>query len=352
VRVDPNTLASIIEVEGYGLIPVSAEQRMQAALEIRATLQTAASDDEGSRAIRSRIRSVEQLLGDDARRRLADLPILWCDSSLPHAAAVEIDNASALLVCRGLFDLVHFQTSLDSVCNLLLQAEARHGLRGDPEQLPSGRMNLAGYVILADAYSNLRPPATIADMLGPKALTDVDIGVSTSLVLLLLHELGHVALGHTRARTAGDGAAINAVADPGDGDARVRLELEADAFSLDSVVPEWRAQLLASVISLHNVFRFFEVFGVVPSQEYPSADQRLAALMDRMPLSAADRAFADVWLDDYRRRQRTIAAPPATAGDMIDRFDRTMDAATAYRTVDAIRADLAASGIVLEKPES
>lgn len=350
-ELDPDTLATILETEGYGLIPLSSEQRMQAALDVRSALKTASTEAEGARALRKRLECVAQLLSDETAGHLARLQIFWVESGLPHAAAILHDGTPAILVCRGLFDLVHFQTTLNSACSLLRQTEAKLGMGGAPESLPSGRMNLAGYVILADAYRHLRPPATIADLLGPKALLDVDLGVSTSLVLLLLHELGHVVLGHTDARSASARATVDTVPDPGESRERLRLQLEADAYALDGVAPQWRAQMLASLICLHNVFHFFEIFGVRPAREYPTADQRLAALIERMPLSGPDRIFADSWLGDYRRREATIAARPSTADEMVNQFDRTMDVATAYRVVDEIRADLNASGIVLEKPD-
>ena len=344
---EPDALAEIIGQDGYALLPLDAEQRMKARMEVQRTQRRASTDDPGAKALRKRLASVSRILSDDARERLEALPLYWVESALPHAAVFERDGSAGIVVCRGLFDLVHFEVGLTTVCSLLLPIEGPAPADG---MGLSQRLHLAGHVILADAYAALRTPTTVADMLGPSAMRDVDLGVTTALVLLLLHELGHVALGHTGRPGNGGEARAVVVSDPGAQGARAQLELAADTYAIDSVADEWRPQMLSSLIFLHNVFHFFEVFGLRPSVEYPSVEVRLARMIDRLGLPEDDRAFAAGWLSDYRRRAEVIAAQPTDAETLCRRFERVMTAKEAYAIVEEIRRGFLARGIKLESP--
>lgn len=347
LEIDPQTLAAILECDTLGLMPLTAEQRMKAALEVRSARRSASTRDPGALDFRARLGSVEHILRDDVREHLAEIPILWVESSLPHAAAIQSERGPALLVCRGLFDVVHFQTSLTAVSSLLSRLEPEADVSGEALP-PSQRLNLAGHIVLVDAYENLRPPATLADMLGTGASRDVELGVSTSLLLLILHELGHVALGHTSQVDVGGAVKVDIVSRSGPPGSRWILELAADAYSVEAIVEKWRGELLSSLINLHNVFHFLEIFGLLPTLEYPSAEERMSSMIVKMGLGQREQAFADGWLSDYRRRQATIAGDVRTPAETLGRFAEVMGIRTAYADIDRIRNDLVASGIALD----
>ncbi|OCW59581.1 hypothetical protein [Hoeflea olei] len=347
LEIDPETLSAILECDTLGLMPLTAEQRMKAALDVRLARRSATPDDPDAIAFRARLRAVEQILRDDVRKHLAEVPILWIESSLPHAAAIQSARGPALLVCRGLFDVVHFQTSLISVGSLLSRLETETDESGETLS-PSHLLNLAGHIALVDAYENLWPPVTIADMLGPRAAKDVELGVSTSLLLLILHELGHVALGHTTRVDVGGAIQVDIVPHTSSLSSRRSIELAADAYSVEAVIEKWRSELLSSLLNLHNVFHFLEIFGLQHTQEYPSADERLSLMISKMGLGHSEQAFADSWLSDYRHRQAMISANGRTPVETLRRFAEVMDSRAAYKALDRIRRDLAASGIVLD----
>ena len=348
ISLEPQTVADALAVDGYSIVPLTSEQRMKARMEIRAASRSITSEDSGSLALRSRLHSVREILSPDAHLRLTSLPLLWVDSSLPHAAAIEVNGAPAIIVCRGLFDLVHFQTSLHNLCTLLKKTEQPPEIDHQNELPQSQLMSLAGHVILADAYSQVRPPATVSDMLGRKVIQNIELGVATSLLLLVLHEVGHVELGHTQRSLINKDVEVRAVSNAIQSATREQLEFDADAYSLDCIRKEWQPSLLASLIDLHNVFHFVEIFGVRPSNEYPSTENRLSTMINRIPLLEEDRQFAQSWLEDYRLRQRTIAAGTSSPSEMVERFDSTMTIDKAYRVVQDIRSKLNATVGILD----
>jgi len=166
--------------------------------------------------------------------------------------------------------------------------------------------------------------------------------------LLVLHELAHVALGHTNRVNAGSGVSVEVVADPQSIDARRSIELAADLYSINAIADEWRSQLLSSAINLHNAFHMFEIFGVRPSKEYPTADERLAAMFMNMGLQGRERDFAESWLSDHRGRQAVVAAEETSPAGLVGRFTETLDIDSAYAIARRVRSDLEKAGLALD----
>lgn len=339
-EIDADTLGRLIETDGLALVPLSAAQRMRASLELRKSGMRAYSDDDASLGLRRRLDVVKVILTDDARGRLDAMPVLLAPSALPDARLVELKGRPAVILCRGLFDLVHFRTTLTAICSKLHRSAINIATIDDLS--PADAMMLAGQVALFDAYASLRPLASVADVLSGQELRDLDLGVSTSLLLLVLHEIGHHALGHRN----GEGVAKNGVVEAQEPAApqksRSEMEFEADSFSVHAVRSDWRSQILASLISLHDTFQFLETFGVRPSREYPTTGARLAALVERSELGSEEALFARSWLADYERRRIEIGAGPMTQEALAQRFEKVMDVRTAYQVIQFLSAELRA----------
>jgi len=71
-------------------------------------------------------------------------------------------------------------------------------------------------------------------------------------------------------------------------------------------------------------------------------------MINHLPLLKHDRQFAQSWLDDYRLRQRTIAAGTSNPSAMVERFDSTMTICKAYRIAQDIRSKLNATVGILD----
>lgn len=331
IRLSTKPLALLLESDGHALVPISPEQRLRAAMELRRTMVEASSDDEASDGFRRRLESVSTVLTNDAEDRLGSLPIVFIESALPHASLVSQEGRPIITICRGLFDLIHFRTALTAVCSKLNSMSWNTPVL---ESLtPAEAMMLAGQVVLRDAYSALRSPSTVADMLSGSETRDLELGVCTSLLLLVLHEIGHHALGHSQIRPIASGMA-RITPDR----TRETLELEADAFAINAICKAWRPNMLASLISLFDVFHFFEVLGLPPSAGYPEAGARLSAMIDHLGLSEKDAAFARSWLDGYARRRDEAGTETLALDALAERYDKVMDVRTAYEVIDTLRA--------------
>jgi hypothetical protein len=323
IEIDGEALAAIVAQDGHSLIPLSPAQRMRAALELRGAAMSARSDDEDSLALRARLDGVSAALETEGRDVLAARLLVVVPSALPHACLAQVERRPVVVVCRGLFDLVHFRTALSAICVKLARLlPSRDVAPGLP---PGDAMMLAGQVALFDAYVNLRPPASMADMLSGPERRDLELGVGTSLLLLVLHEIGHDVLGHAASRSVSLDVDVVSMGE-GRSKTRAEMEFEADAYAVDAIGSNWRPDMLASLISLHDVFQFLETFGVRPSPEYPSSGARLTAMVKRLGLGAKEQAFFASWQEDYARRQQTIEAGVTDPRTLARRFDGVMDA--------------------------
>ena len=210
---------------------------------------------------------------------------------------------------------------------------------------PGDAMMLAGQVALFDAYANLRAPLSVADVLSKDDARNLEVGVTTSLLMLVLHELGHEALGHAEPAQVAREIDVLSVPSEAHKTSRAQLEFDADAYAILAISLEWRPQMLASVISLMDIFQFLETFGVRPSFEYPPAGDRLCEMTNLMNLSDDDGQFARSWLDDYEQRKITVGAANTSPEAVAKHFDRTMDVSTAYKVMRHLRAEYARLGL-------
>lgn len=259
-------------------------------MQVNAAARSASTESEGSVAFRRRLASVLAILATNVRKMIEQSAIVFVESPLPHASLTSVGDGKAIVVCRGLFDLLHFRTALSNICAKLAGAEGQIPNIG--ELTPAEAMMLSGQVALFGAYSNLRAPASVADVLGPVDTQNLDLGVNTSLLLLVLHELGHDAFGHTETVPISKDVGVIAVMNERHKVSRTDFEFEADAFAISAIQARWRPQMLASAISLVDIFQLLETFGVRPSLEYPLAGERLTKMVDLMDLSIDNRQFA------------------------------------------------------------
>jgi hypothetical protein len=329
----PCRVAGVLRLRGAGLAPLTDVQRRAAALDALNRRVASSAADPGSLALRARVEGVAALLSDDARRFLDSVPVLWLETALPDARIFSRGSVPAIAVCAGLFELVHFQCTLPVLCSLLQDTElGRVRISGDPDDdmtLADCAM-LAGHVVLSDAYAELRHLPTLAQMLGPRARRNIELGVSASMALLLLHECGHIALGHSRRGTTRNN------------------ELEADAWSIAALSDLGRAVILPSLLSLHGAFQFFQTFGAGLGDGYPDADERLEAMVAKLGIEGDTAAIARGLLDAARQRRTMVAAVPATPAAMLLRFRKVMEPVDAWRFFRGLEDRLTNSGIILE----
>lgn len=343
IDIAPEALAAILEHDGHSFVPLPPDLRLKARMQVSAAARSADSEDENSRAFRTRLERVTSIISDDTRNTLDETAIVFVDSPLPHASLTSTGDQCAIIVCSGLFDLVHFRTALSTMSSRISLAEDRIEPIG--ELKPGDAMMLAGQVALFDAYANVRAPLSVADVLSQDDARNLELGVTTSLVMLVLHELGHQALGHAEPTQVAHEIDVMSVPCEAQKTSRAQLEFDADAYAVLAISPVWRPQMLASVISLMDIFQFLETFGVRPSSEYPPAGDRLCEMTDLMNLSEDDGQFAKSWLYDYERRKITVGGTNASPEAVAKHFDRTMDVSTAYKVMRHLRAEYARLGL-------
>jgi IrrE N-terminal-like domain len=145
-----------------------------------------------------------------------------------------------IFVFDGLKHLIHYHSDLIKVLGLL------NAHRANVEyELPDGSVlpeplafSLAGYAILANFHETRRAPMTIHDMLGPKAQADVMAAFRGAVCFVLLHELGHIELGHLRFSEVRSERGHLSLQEPELLNAYQEAELEADAFAMNLIPAE------------------------------------------------------------------------------------------------------------------
>lgn len=334
-----------------GAAPRETSEARAVAGEILRDGRGARLDSTSSKSLQSVLIATNAELGSRAIERLARVEIYGDETSYINAVPQARKGIERIFVFDGLKHLIHYHSDLIKVLGLL-QAH-RPGVE---YQLPDGSVlseslafSMAGYSILANFHETRRVPMTIHDMLGPKAQAEVLAAYRGALCFVLLHELGHIELGHLKFSEVRSERSHLSLREPEALSSYQEAELEADAFAMNLIPRHARATFTPSLIFFLGAFAFIEVFSGGLSESHPLAVNRLARLVDLCEMDQADQSILVSWIGGQVENYRRFAQDRAIHGGSIrSRIAESMPADQAYAVVLEIKRRVAAQHGVLE----
>lgn len=301
------------------------------------------TSSEGSQLLRSIATTLSSLLEETAATRLQEVPLLAAVGAFPNAFARETPEGTMIVVFDGLVDHLRFFADLVTILGQLQQhcpdaVLAVDGGEAEPEAL---LFSTACFAVLADCFAGNRRPPRLHEMLGPKQQRDVDLGVDTAVLFLLLHEMAHIELGHLRGHATSELAQI-ALIEPEQLDRTQIEEVEADRQAIGWIRPEHRSDIVSSIIFLLGTFAFFEAFAGGLSREHPLAVNRIAAIVADGAIDDDTRAIAMGWIEDRAAAFRRLASERLAArGTLWHQIAASMPTTTALTVIEHVRCAIA-----------
>jgi hypothetical protein len=291
-------------------------------------------------------------LPDAAKVALSSVDIFGVDSNYANAIPQVAGGRRRIFVFEGLQRLVLFYADLVKVLDALQELRPNARAAFDTEMLPEAlAFSMAGFSTLSNAMSEQRMPATIHDMLGPIARRDVLSAYRLAMTFVLLHELGHIELGHLGLDGVRSERGHLDLAQPEPLSDFQLDELGADAFAFGLLPHRLRGEFMPSLMFLLGGHAFLEAFSGSLSAHHPLAVNRLGALADLAPMEEADKAIVRAWIGDQVESWRNFGRQRSEFGaDLRARIEERMPVANAYRVLADIKARVAAEIGLLEIP--
>jgi len=350
MSISSEELADLLERTTHGISPAATDAIRTAVNSIRIRRISAELDSAHSHHLRSTIDAHQEILDPDAIERFSNVGVYGVDFHHANALACTRQSEPCIVVFKGFLDLIRYFASLVTVMSEL-QHHRANAVIYDGEGRAHSEVelfSLAGFSNLADFIISGRPLVPLRDMLGSQAGQNVDLGVAVSTIFILLHELGHVELGHLRKGTVRAETTQIALLEPQALNREQTEELEADAFALKMIQPEYRALIQSSLIFALGSFAFLEAFSGGKSKSHPFTFNRLSKLAEASNLSKIDRQIVEGWIEDRVRNFRSLSNARADpGGNIIANIGLTMPRDHALSIIHEVRRRVAADHGVL-----
>jgi hypothetical protein len=367
-RIGTEELVSLIASDLHRLAPEASAAARLAVADLRERAVVAEDTSPDSQWLRDLIATSQDLLTDDAVEKLGAVHILSVDSFHINALARRVGNTPQIIIFSGLRHLVHFFADYVTVLAHLLRLRPDAMIerpsdrsRGkaddpardtDPDRGEAFLFSAACFAIIADFLRNGRPPSLIHDLLGPAARKNVELGYRTAILFALLHELGHIDLGHLEDGPLSEVLPI-ALVEPETLSLYQQDELAADAYAIAHIAPAHRADIISSVMFLLGSFALLEAFMGGFSVSHPLTINRLGAIADAAGLTADDRVIVEGWIEDRARAFRSFAGDRTSAGgSIVERIDSAIPITEAYAILAEIKRRIKADLGELEQSAS
>lgn len=280
------------------------------------------------------------LLEPKLHRGIAEQVIMAVDGPVCDAIPTVHQGQQVIIIFQGLLRLIRFYTELQLLISLLDQENENLSINGSDEVMQIGlAASVAGHAMMCASLEEGHLLVDLSHLLGPRATQRADYGYGAAVTFLLLHEYGHHVLGHLSGGFLSEQAAFDLPL-PESGGRILLRELEADAYALESFLPEYRAVLMSSIVFAMAPFAFMESFsGPRNPVSHPLTANRLAA-MGKQVSGIADetirKAIHSIVDDELARYRRLSAQRAINNGDISGNITRNMPLTTAYQWLSAI----------------
>ena len=343
-------LADIVRRASYGAAPSEQELSSRVARAISAARQSTDTSNESSRFLRSLVDKSAEFLTDAARAALTEVELYGADFWYANALPT-LEPRRRIIVFDGLQQLFVFYADIIRVLDALqIHRPNATAEIGNETMLEVDAFSLSAFSILSDSLTNLRQPIVIHDMLGPKARAEVMSAYQLGMTFVLLHELGHIELGHVNLSTVRSERAHIGLAISEELDAFQRDELAADAYAFGLLPPRLRGEYLPSVMFLLGGFAFLESIAERRSTRHPLAANRLHALLELSEMNPNDRQMVRNWIDDQIESWRRFESSRSAIGREVHaHIENRVPVKVAYETIRRIKAKVSSEHGFLER---
>jgi hypothetical protein len=296
----------------------------------------------------------QQILRPDIVARGATVELYGVDLPICNAIPRNKHGQRQIFVFDGLLRLIHYYVELITVLDRLkaLRPDAELTIDGitKSEQLA---FSMAGFAIMEDFLSTGRTPFTLSEILGPTARANIRAGYLGAVLFVLLHELGHLELGHI------DNTGLRAelfaaeLALPEQINRYKQQELEADAYSFQAVLPQLRSSFISNAFFFLGPFAFMETFAIASTDTHPMFVNRLSRVADLLATDADTHSMVvNIVHDSIVGFQKMTAARNRNAGDARHRIAETMPFEMAVATIREVKARVTSEGVLLDRLDS
>lgn len=256
------------------------------------------SNSEESKKIHEIIFSLRDEIGENAVYLLNQIEISF-DPSLKVDAHTSI-NPKKIILNNGLIQFLLFHSDLIRVLDYLIihRSEKKY-------QLPDGSIedekfifSMAAYSLLAQfACKKISDLPNIHDILDEKAGKEVVAAVHGGICFILLHELGHIELGHLNLFEDIERQSFDLVEEESLS-ARKEWELAADSFAFNLIPSYSRRFFMPSITFLFGAYAFLEAFIGNYNKKYPLTINRLHILVNQCDLTHEEENIYFSWIRD------------------------------------------------------
>ena len=195
------------------------------------------------------------------------------------------DGIPYVLICEGLIQITGYRQALNIlVHNLQLMLEKKVQ---DPETAQAHLTTLTFNALAYSYWSYLAGEQLpdLAGLFGTTHKSNLTIGLAGASAFVIMHEIGHIRLGHTREAHPAPPQIYTSLPFE-DMTALKAMELEADRFAIACVKDELKPSMAASALIILDVFSDFECMCLPRSASHPLVINRIASLSEAMRLDS------------------------------------------------------------------
>jgi len=353
--IGPDELERLLTESWTGAAPREAT-RLQTVIDtIHKANVTADLGSESSAFLRRVIETHQSILMPDAHAELLAAQSYAVPVNFADATARIVEGQSQIFLFEGMQAILHFYVSLIRVMDLLALEHPDYRIAlGETVYPASEAAGMAGFSMLADALQTGRELGAIDDFIEPGAFRNAQFGYQGAVLFVLLHELGHIKLGHLKAGLGRSEVHDLPLAYPEEIRTRLNNEFEADAFALAAIKPEMRALFMLNVLFFLGPYAFIETFMAPKGSAHPLAVNRIQRLIVSAGFTDEEARVAAGVVQSYLGMLNRESLKRPLDEDRRGRIGETMPVAFAYKVFDTIRNDLTRHGMQLgqfQEPE-
>lgn len=346
-------LAELVTMTRAGATPLEAARLETVVDTIKKANITARLDSPQSRFLRNLVDKHTHFLQPGAAALFQDIDLYGTDLAVADAIPRIKDGRRQVIVFEGLCQLIHFYADLITVFDLLqTQRSDCVVLVDDAEQPEALAFSLASFALIADFIETGRTLNPISRLLGRRSRRNAAIGYLGAVLFVLLHEAGHLHLGHTEQAPGNSERPPVSPALAEDITPYQQREFDADRFAYMSLREGIRQDFISSILFFLGPFAFLEAFALPAGRSHPLSVNRGAHLASLMaPDDETAAKTLRIIASQIEGIQSLAARRSEHHGNIRYRIHETMPVELAHQIIREISARIEAEGRGLDVQE-
>lgn len=337
--IESRDLAALIRTSSTCLI-AGARERIETVIDYVAKANiTASTASPESNFLHQAIDKYGDKIAPELMETLKGAEIFGAPVPIPNALARREATRPQIVVFDGMVHLIKFYGSLINTCSLLQthRSDVSYDLGG--EEVPEADLMMtAGHSIIADFVGgSCHTPVGLERILGPQASLNVQFGLESSILFILGHEAGHIALGHVDDQYPLSERPPDGLAYREDFDEYKEAELQADSFALKGMLDQFGDDVISSILFFLSPFSFIEAFAPLRAGDHPLTVNRarhLAALLSAT--GRASRVAIDIIENQADGIEKLAEQRRSSGGNILERIESSLPVRDAYTILNHI----------------